>query len=92
MNKAELVLETQKALGTDASKAAAERAVDAVIDSIKKGIKKDKSVSLIGFGTFEVVKRAARAGVNPKTGEKIQIKASKGVKFKPGQGLKDLVK
>ncbi|MGJ3243614.1 MAG: HU family DNA-binding protein [Opitutales bacterium] len=91
MNKAELVLEVQKSLGKDVSKAHAERAVDAVIDTIKKGIKKDKSVQLIGFGTFSVTKRSARTGVNPQTGEKIKIKASKAVKFKPGAGLKSAV-
>jgi len=88
MNKAELVLEVQKALGKDETKAAAERAVEAVLESIKKGVKKDKSVQLIGFGTFSVAKRAARAGINPQTGEKIKIKASKTVKFKPGAGFK----
>jgi len=92
MNKAELVLETQKNLGQEATKAQAERAVDAVLESIKKGVKKDKKVALIGFGNFEVAKRAARMGVNPKTGEKMPIKASKTVKFKPGQALKDAVK
>lgn len=91
MNKAELVLEVQKTLGKDTSKAAAERAVEAVIDAIKKGIKKDKAVQLIGFGTFTVTKRAARTGVNPATGEKIKIKASKAVKFKAGSQLKELV-
>ena len=88
MNKAELVEVVQKNLGGDVSKAAAERSVDAVIDAIKKGIKKDKQVQLIGFGTFSVSKRAARTGVNPQTKEKIKIKASKSVKFKPGAGLK----
>lgn len=92
MNKAELVLEVQKTLGKDASKASAERAVDAVIESIKKGVKKDKAVQLIGFGTFQVTKRAARTGVNPKTGEKIKIAASKTVKFKAGAGLKEVAK
>jgi nucleoid DNA-binding protein len=90
MNKAELIEEVQKALGKETSKAAAERAVEAVMDGIKKGVKKDKSVQLIGFGTFTVAKRAARQGVNPKTGEKIKIKASKTVKFKPGAQLKDM--
>lgn len=90
MNKAELVLEVQKNLGADTSKAAAERAVEAVIDAIKKGVKKDKSVQLIGFGTFSVAKRAARTGINPKTREKIKIKASKTVKFKAGAQLKEL--
>ena len=88
MNKAELVVEVQKQLGKDTSKAQAERAVDAFIDAIKKGVKKDKAVQLIGFGTFSVTKRAARMGVNPKSGEKIKIAASKTVKFKPGAGLK----
>ena len=56
--------------------------------SIKKGVKKDKNVQLIGFGTFSVTKRAARDGINPQTQEKIRIKASKAVKFKAGAGLK----
>lgn len=92
MNKADLVLEVQKALGKDVSKAQAERSTDAVLDAIKKGIKKDKSVQLIGFGTFSVAKRSARTGVNPQTGEKLKIKASKTVKFKPGAGLKEVAK
>lgn len=91
MNKAELIAEVQKNLGNDASKAAAERAVDSVLEAIKKGVKKDKSVQLIGFGTFSVAKRAAREGVNPRTKEKIKIKASKTVKFKAGAGLKAAV-
>lgn len=91
MNKAELVAEVQKSLGSDTSKAAAERAVEAVVDGIKKGVKKDKAVQIIGFGTFSVTKRAARDGINPQTGEKIKIKASKSVKFKPGAGLKAIL-
>ena len=87
MNKAELVLAVQKGLG-GASKAEAERAVGAVIDGIKIGIKKDKTVQLIGFGTFKVVNRKARTGINPKTGDKIKIKASKTVKFATGKELK----
>jgi DNA-binding protein HU-beta len=90
MNKAELIAEVQKALGDDTSKAAAERSLDAVLEGIKKGIKKDKSVQLIGFGTFSVAKRAARTGINPQTKEKIKIKASKTVKFKAGTALKEL--
>ncbi|WOO40158.1 HU family DNA-binding protein [Rubellicoccus peritrichatus] len=92
MNKAELVLEVQKTLGAETSKASAERAVEAVLESVKKGVKKDKAVALVGFGTFSVAKRAARTGVNPKTGEKIKIAASKTVKFKAGAGLKAVVK
>jgi nucleoid DNA-binding protein len=91
MNKAELVETVQKTLGADTSKAAAERAVAAVVDGIEKGLKKDKTVQLIGFGTFSVAKRAARQGINPQTGEKIKIKASKTVKFKAGASLKDAV-
>ena len=81
MNKAELVAEVQKTLGADTSKASAERAIQAVLEGIKKGIKKDKNVQLIGFGTYSVTKRAARDGINPQTGDKIRIKASKAVKF-----------
>lgn len=88
MNKADLVAEVQKSLGADTSKAAAERAVEAVLEGVKKGVKKDKAVQIIGFGTFSVTKRAARMGVNPQTGDKIKIKASKAVKFKAGAGLK----
>lgn len=88
MNKAELILEVQKQLGKECSKAEAERAINATLESIKKGVKKDKSVQLIGFGTFMSKKRAARNGVNPRTGEKIKIKASKTVTFKAGAALK----
>ncbi|MEQ1858951.1 MAG: HU family DNA-binding protein [Chthoniobacteraceae bacterium] len=88
MNKAELVESVQKSLGKECSKACAERAVEAVVDGIKAGLKKGKSVQLVGFGTFKVVQRKARTGVNPKTGEKIKIKASKGVKFGAGKDLK----
>jgi nucleoid DNA-binding protein len=91
MNKADLVAEVQKSLGADTSKAAAERALEAVLEGVKKGVKKDKAVQIIGFGTFSVANRAARQGVNPQTGEKIQIKASKSVKFKAGAGLKAIL-
>lgn len=88
MNKAELVETVQKNLGKETSRAEAERAVVAVIDGIKAGIKKSKVVQLIGFGTFKVAERAARMGVNPKTGAKIKIKKSKTVKFAVGKELK----
>jgi nucleoid DNA-binding protein len=104
MNKSELILNVQKSLGGDTSKAQAERAIDAVLDAIKAGVKQaGKSVKmkgdvstavavqLVGFGTFSVSRRNARSGVNPSTGEKIKIKAAKAVKFKPGAGLKALV-
>jgi len=88
MNKAELVEAVQKSLGKETSKAQAERSVNAVVESIKLGLKKSKVVQLIGFGTFKVVNRKARTGVNPKTGAKIKIKASKTVKFATGKDLK----
>ena len=91
MNKAELVAEVQKSLGADTSKAAAERAIEAVLEGIKKGIKTSQSVQLIGFGTFSVTNRAAREGINPQTREKIQIKASKSVKFKAGACFKAIL-
>jgi DNA-binding protein HU-beta len=88
MNKAELVEAVQKTLGKDATKRAADEAVEAVLDAIAKGVKKDKKVQIIGFGTFEVKKRAARMGRNPKTGESMKIAASKSVGFKPSSVLK----
>ena len=87
MNKGQLIEAVQKKLGKDTTKAAADAAVNAVIDCITKAVKKEP-VQVIGFGTFSVVKRAARKGINPQTGEKIKIKASKSVKFKPGAKLK----
>ena len=88
MNKSELVEAVQKELGKDTTKKLAESAVVAVTNSIAKGIKKDGKVQLIGFGTFEVKKRAARMGRNPKTGESMRIKASKSVGFKCSSNLK----
>ena len=87
MNRAALNEAVAKELGE--SKAAADRAVGAVLESISKGLKKQGEVSLVGFGTFKVKKRAARMGRNPKTGEQIKIKASKGVGFKAGRPLKE---
>lgn len=91
MNKVELVAAVQKSLGAETSKAEAERAVNAVIDGIKAGVKKSKQVQLIGFGTFKVANRKARKGVNPKTGEPIKIKASKSVKFLAGKAFKEIL-
>lgn len=89
MNKQDLIdaILANKEAGFE-SKAAAGRAVDAVLDGIAAGIKKDGNVQLIGFGTFAVKTRAARDGRNPLTGEKIKIKASKTVGFKAGTALK----
>ena len=89
MNKQELIdaILANKEAGIE-SKAAAARAVDAVLDGIAAGIKKDGNVQLIGFGTFSVKTRAARTGRNPQTGATIKIKASKTVGFKAGAALK----
>ena len=89
MNKSELI----DAIADDAdiSKADAGRALDAMMDAVTKALKKDDSVSLVGFGTFSVKHRAARTGRNPRTGESIKIKASNIPSFKAGKGLKDAV-
>jgi nucleoid DNA-binding protein len=88
MNRSKLVEAVQKQLGSQTSKAEAERAVAAVIDAIKTGVRKDKMVQLVGFGTFKVVERKARKGINPKTLQQIRIPKSKTVKFVPGKELK----
>mgnify|MGYP003678505869 CR=1 FL=1 len=82
MNKGELIEAVQASLGGDTTKKAADDAVNAVLDAIAKGVKKEGSVQLLGFGTFEVRNRAARTGRNPK------IAASKTVGFKPSSALK----
>ena len=87
MNKTELVeVVSSKA---EITKAEAGRVVSAVLDAVNEGLKKDGKVVLPGFGTFEVRSRTARVGRNPRTGEKIKIKASKVPAFKPGKGMKD---
>ena len=89
MNKAEFT----SAVADDAemSKADASRAVDAMIGVITKALKSGDTVTLVGFGTFSVRKRAARQGRNPQTGDTIKIKASKNPAFKAGKALKDAV-
>jgi DNA-binding protein HU-beta len=89
MNKTELI--DAVADEAEVSKAEAGRAVDAVISSITKALKKGDTVTLVGFGTFQVRKRAARTGCNPKTGDTIKIKASQNPAFKAGKALKDAV-
>ena len=89
MNKNDLV--SAVADGSDLSKADAEKAVDAVFDSITGSLKGGGEVRLVGFGTFSVANRKASTGRNPRTGEAIQIPASKQPKFKAGKGLKDAV-
>ena len=91
MNKEKLVETVLKQLGGETSKAQAERAVTAVINAIKAGVKKDKLVQLVGFGTFKVAERKARKGVNPKTKQPIRIPKSKTVKFVPGKDFKSKV-
>jgi DNA-binding protein HU-beta len=87
VNKNDLVA----AVAADAgmSKADAARAVDSVFDTITRSLRKNDEVRLVGFGTFTVTRRAASEGRNPRTGEKIKIKASKQPKFRAGKALKD---
>lgn len=89
MNKSELV--DAIAESADISKAAAGRAIDAVVESVTNALKEGDQVTLIGFGTFSVKDRAARTGRNPQTGAEIQIAAAKIPSFKAGKGLKDAV-
>jgi len=90
VNKSDMIEHIAKQ--ADISKAAAARALDAMIGGVKATLKKGNSVSLVGFGTFTVSKRAARTGRNPRTGAAIKIKAAKLAKFKPGKALKDALK
>ena len=87
VNKTELI--DHIATQSDISKAAAGRALDAIIGAVKTTLKKGGTVTLVGFGTFAVGKRAARTGRNPRTGAAIKIKAAKVPKFRPGKALKD---
>ena len=89
MNKTELVAAIADEAGL--SKKDAEKAVNAFVDVVKAQLKKDDKVQLVGFGTFEVTKRAARKGRNPQTGDEMKIKASKAPKFKAGKAFKDLL-
>ena len=89
MNKSELI--DQIADQAEISKAAAGRALDAAIGTIRKALKKGGTVTLVGFGTFYVGDRAARTGRNPRTGANIKIKSAKVPKFRAGKGLKDAV-
>jgi len=89
VNKSELI--DQIATSAEISKAAAVRALDATVAAVKSALKKGGMVTLVGFGTFYVGKRAARNGRNPRTGAAIKIKAAKVPKFRAGKGLKDAV-
>ena len=88
MNKGDLVKDVAKVINT---KKEAQAAVDCVFSTIAKALKKEDTVTLVGFGTFKVGQRKARKGRNPQTGEEIKIKARKVAKFVPGRALKDAV-
>jgi len=87
VNKSELI--EHIAAQADLSKAAAGRALDALTGAVRTALKKGSSVTITGFGTFAVTKRAARTGRNPRTAAAIKIKAAKVPKFKPGKALRD---
>lgn len=89
MTKTEII--EQMAKDAVISKTAAETAFRSCIDSITRSLEKGQEVTIVGFGTFSVAKRAARTGRNPQTGEPIEIKASQVPRFKPGKTLKDAV-
>ncbi|MDD5404756.1 MAG: HU family DNA-binding protein [Sulfuricella sp.] len=89
MNKSELIDAIAK--DSDMSKAAAGRALDAAVAAVKGALKKGDMVTLVGFGTFYVGKRAARNGRNPRTGAVIKINAAQTPKFRAGKALKDAV-
>lgn len=89
MNKLELI--TSMAEKSELSKKDTEKALLAFVDTVKEELVKGGKIQLVGFGTFEVVERAARTGRNPQTGEEILIPASKSPKFKAGKAFKDFV-
>ncbi len=88
MNKAELIDEVRKFLSKGASKAAAERATEAVLAAVKRGLKRDREVAIVGFGTFAAAVRPARNGFNPHTKTPMKIPAVKTVRFKPSAELR----
>jgi DNA-binding protein HU-beta len=90
MNKASLVLEVQKLLKNGTSKAAAERATEAVLTAVKRGLRRDKEVSLVGFGSFALAVRPARNGFNPHTKRPMRIGAVRTIRFKPGAELRGI--
>ncbi len=90
MNKTGLVDEVQKILSNGTSKAAAARVTDAVLAAVKRGLRRDKEVSLVGFGTFALAVRPARNGFNPHTKQPMKIRALKTIRFKPGAELRAL--
>ena len=89
MNKADMIEHIAQV--AEVSKSAAERAVDAMVVAVKSNLKKGNMVTLVGFGTFYVGKRAARSGRNPRTGAEIKISAARVPKFRAGKALKDAI-
>ena len=89
MNKSQLI--DAVAADSGLTKADSGRAIESFLDTVAKTLKKGDEVAITGFGKFSVVKRAARKGVNPRTGEAVKIKASKAPKFSAGAGLKAAV-
>ncbi len=89
MNKGELI--SKIAEDAEITKTQAGAALDSLVEAITKSLKKGDKVTLVGFGTFSVTKRAARTGRNPQTGEAIKIKAKKVAKFKAGKELSDRI-
>ena len=89
MNKTELI--TAIAESADISKKDSEKALKAFVDVVTAELKKEEKIQLVGFGTFEVSKRAAREGRNPQTGKTMKIEACKAPKFKAGKALKDAI-
>jgi DNA-binding protein HU-beta len=90
MNKAGLVTAVRKELGASTSLAGAERAVDAVLAAVKGGLRRDREVQLVGFGTFALALRPARRGFNPHTRRPMRIPSMKTVRFKAGSDLREL--
>ena len=90
MSKEDLIQAITKKTGL--SKRQSEESLNVVLEEIQKSLSQGQEVVLTGFGKFQVIDRKARQGVNPKTGEKIEIAATKAPKFKPGKALKDAVK
>ena len=90
MSKEDLIQAIAKKTGL--SKRQSEESLNVVLEEIQKSLSQGQEVVLTGFGKFQVIERKARQGVNPKTGEKIEIAATKAPKFKPGKALKDAVK
>ena len=89
MNKADLI--EQIAQTAEISKSAAERSIDALVVAVKTSLRKDETVTLVGFGTFYAAQRKARTGRNPRTGAALDIRAARLPKFRAGKALKDAI-